>query len=91
MQYYPEHTQMNHLLSNKGRSADERSCIWVEKGHFYGMGFLSFEEGYSEPKELKDSLTRYHSNQYIIDLIHAFIGKYPSKVKRLELFTKERT
>jgi DNA polymerase-3 subunit epsilon len=70
-------------IVDKGRSADERSCIWVEQGHFYGMGYLSFDQEYTEPEMLKDSLTRYHSNQYIMDLIHVYVEKFPGKVKKI--------
>ena len=76
------------LLSNrpsfavidKGRSADERSCIWVEKGHFYGMGYISSDVGITEPHEIKNYVNPYRSNQYIMQLIYSYIQKYPGKV-----------
>lgn len=69
-------------IMDKGRSKDERSCIWVEKGHFYGMGYIASDVGVAEPSELKDYVTPYHSNQYIMQLIYTYAEKYPGKVVR---------
>ena len=67
-------------IIDKGRSAEERSCIWVEKGHFYGMGYIASDIGFKDPCEIKDHVTPYKSNQYSVDLILAYAEKYPSKV-----------
>ncbi|OOV17334.1 exonuclease domain-containing protein [Flavobacterium sp. LM4] len=67
-------------IIDKGRSPDERSCIWVENGHFYGMGYLSSDIVFSEPSEIKEYVTPYTSNQYIMHLINAYAFKYPGKV-----------
>jgi DNA polymerase-3 subunit epsilon len=34
---------------DKGRSAEERSCIWVENSHFYGMGYIASDIGLTDP------------------------------------------
>lgn len=81
---------LDFLLSNrssfaivdKGRSAEEKSCIWVENGHFYGMGYITTDSGFTEISELKDYVTPYSSNQYIMHLINAYAEKHPGKVKR---------
>jgi DNA polymerase-3 subunit epsilon len=67
-------------ILDKGRSADERSCIWVENGHFYGMGYISSDIGFTEASEIKDHVTPYRSNNYIMQLIYTFAKKYPGKV-----------
>jgi DNA polymerase-3 subunit epsilon len=72
-------------IVDKGRSNDERSCIWVENGHFYGMGYVNYEIGFSEPSEVKEHVTPYTSNQYIMQLIESFAKKYPSKVFQQKL------
>lgn len=79
---------LDHLLNNrpsfaiidKGRSNDERSCIWVEKGHFYGMGYFNTEAGFTYPSDLKEYITPYKSNNYIMQLIYSFAEKYPGKI-----------
>ena len=69
-------------LIDKGRSGDERSCIWVEKGHFYGMGYVSSDVGFSNPSEVKEYVTPYGSNQYIMTLINSYAKKFPGKIVR---------
>lgn len=67
-------------IIDKGRSPDERSCIWVEEGHFYGMGHISTDVTVTEPSEIKDYVTQHRSNQYIMHLIYNYAEKYPGKV-----------
>ena len=67
-------------IIDKGRTEDERSCIWVENGHFYGMGYFSTDEAITDPSELKQSVTLYKSNQYIMQLILKYSEKNPKKL-----------
>jgi DNA polymerase-3 subunit epsilon len=69
-------------IMDKGRDGEERSCIWVEKGHFYGMGYITADTALIEASEIKDYVTPYSSNQYIMQLIYAYAEKFPGKVKR---------
>jgi len=72
-------------IIDKGRSADERSCIWVENGHFYGMGYMTLDAVITDPSEVKNYVTVYRSNQYIMQLIYSYAAKYPGKVKNSNL------
>ncbi|RKS03092.1 exonuclease domain-containing protein [Flavobacterium sp. 102] len=67
-------------IVDKGRTKEEHSCIWVEKGHFYGMGYINAETGITTITELKECVTPYKSNNYIMHLIYAYAEKYPNKV-----------
>jgi len=67
-------------IVDKGRNKDERSCIYVEDGHFYGMGYITNDNSITDPYEFRDHVTRYKSNQYIMQLIYSFADKYPAKV-----------
>lgn len=71
-------------IIDKGRTQDEKSIVYVENGHFYGMGYLSSDIIINEITELKEHVTRYASNQYIMQLIYSYSDKYPFKVKRLD-------
>jgi DNA polymerase-3 subunit epsilon len=71
-------------ILDKGRSAEENSCIWIENGHFYGMGYITSDVALNEVLELKNYVTPYSSNQYMMHLIYAYADKYPNKVKRCE-------
>ncbi len=72
-------------IIDKGRSIDERSCIWVENGEFYGMGYIGTDVTISEPSEIKNYISRYRSNQYSMQLIHNYAKKHPGKVRRYAL------
>ncbi|WP_091526629.1 exonuclease domain-containing protein [Paenimyroides ummariense] len=73
----------SYYILDKGRTKNEQSCIWVQDGHFYGMGYISNEAVLTDVEELKDFLTRYKSNSYIMQLISAFAVKYPQKVTQI--------
>jgi DNA polymerase-3 subunit epsilon len=70
-------------IVDKGRTAEERSCIWVEKGHFYGMGYLPWDHSISEASELKDCVRLYQSHPYIMQLIYKYVEKNPHKLHSL--------
>ncbi len=71
------------VILDKGRFTDEQSCIWVEKGHFYGMGYITSDAVISRPEDLKDYVTPYRSNTYIMQLIKTYKEKYPFKIKQI--------
>lgn len=71
------------FIKGKGRTADECSCIWVENGHFYGMGYVPSDTGINTPEEIKDFMTPYPSSDYIMQLLHNFVSKYPGKVSHI--------
>ena len=70
-------------IIDKGRSTEEQSCIWVENGHFYGMGYIASDVGFTETSEVRDYVTPYGSNQYMMHLINDYAEKYPRKVRRI--------
>lgn len=76
-------------IVDKGRSAEERSCIWVENGHFYGMGYIASDLGFEEPTQLREQVTRYKSNSYLVQLIDSYAKKYPGKVLRPKAILNE--
>lgn len=86
------HRALDHLLENqptflildKGKDEEEISCIWVEKGNFYGMGYVAKDTDLTSPEDIRDTLTRYPSNYYSVQLIYAFAERNPGKVKKIE-------
>lgn len=71
-------------IIDKGRSLNEQSCIWVENGHFYGMGHITSDIVITTLEDLKDYVTPYRSNAYIMHLINTYKEKYPFKIKQIE-------
>lgn len=74
----------SYYIMDKGKTKEEYSCIWVENGHFYGMGAVPVSASIEDPLELKNYLVRYPSNQYMLQLVQSFSVKYPHKVHRLK-------
>lgn len=71
-------------ITDKGRDSSEKSCIWVENGNFYGMGYISNDADINSLDDLKDSLTQYPGSHYIMQLLISFMCRYPAKVYQLE-------
>lgn len=68
------------VIIDKGRNTDERSYILVENGHFYGMGYVETSVGFATFSEVKEHLTPYKSNGYIMQLLYTFTQKHPGRV-----------
>jgi DNA polymerase III subunit epsilon len=80
-------------LLDEGRTPEEKSCILVEKGRFYGMGYLPAMEiggsgaGLKDIGTLKPWLTAYPENDYIRGLVYQHVEKWPGKKIDLRLAT----
>lgn len=83
---FVQHNRPSFAIIDRGRTADERSCLWVEAGHFYGMGYLPADVAITDIEAVKDYLTAYKSNQYIMQLLYGFAEKHPSRV----IYKKDR-
>lgn len=77
--------QPSYAIIDKGRNENEKSCIWVENGHFYAMGYIGNETDLSSPEDIKNSLERYSGNYYMMQLITSFARKYPGKIFHLPI------
>jgi len=59
--------------------AEGRSCILIEKGRFYGMGYMPGDVEVYSADELKHYLQPYPENDYIRGLIYQYVQKRPEK------------
>lgn len=66
--------QPSFLIVDDGRDAAEKSCILMEKGRFYGMGYVPGDAAITAGNAVKEWLTQYPENEYILNLIHSFAG-----------------
>lgn len=73
--------QPSFMLLDTGREPNERSCIWIENGEFYGMGYLSPGEQLFDMAGIKDCLTRVKGNHYMMQLVMTFAQRYPQNIK----------
>jgi DNA polymerase-3 subunit epsilon len=66
-------------LVDYGLHHEEQSCILMEKGRFYGMGYLPTTVSISGIDELKNYITPYLENDYIRGLVYQHAVKFPHK------------
>jgi len=76
--------QPSFAIIDKGLTKDERSCILVLNGNFYGMGYIPADIQITDPEMLKDMITAYKENIYIRNLINGYATRFPSKVLLFE-------
>jgi len=79
-----QNMQPTFALVDEGREEEEFSCLVVEKGKFYGMGYFSNKNYLSDGlASIKDSLSIYQSNSYILNLILNHAMQHPYKLFKL--------
>ena len=66
-------------LLDRGRAEAEQSCLLIERGRFYGMGYLPQDIPINDLDTLKANLTIYAENDYIRGLIYKHADQYPFK------------
>ena len=64
---------------DEGITAEQKLCLLMEKGSFWGMGYLPAEKEVNDIAELKNILNPYADNDTIRNSIYAFITTYPEK------------
>lgn len=67
-------------IRDKGRSYDEQSCILIEKGRFYGMGYIATDTIADSLPQLKTYLTQYPGNDYIRNIVSIYAARYPERM-----------
>jgi DNA polymerase III subunit epsilon len=82
-------TQPSFAIIEKGLNADDRSCILVWKGKFFGMGYVPADIQITDMETLKDYLTAYKENTVIRNLINGYATRFPSKVLQFENVSEE--
>ncbi|PWU04536.1 MAG: DNA polymerase III subunit epsilon [Bacteroidetes bacterium] len=64
-------------IMDQGRDEGERSCLLIEKGKFFGMGYIPTDIQIMDLDTLKEFLTPYSDNDYIRGLIYRHAENYP--------------
>lgn len=70
-------------IIDKGVNHDDKSCILVWQGRFYGMGFISADAQIQQPEYFKDLVTPYKENSAITNMLFGYAKRYPQKVIHL--------
>lgn len=71
-------------LFDEGLEENEQSCVFIEKGKFYGMGYLPSGSAISGLEQLKSYLTRYVENDYIRGIVYKYAERFPYKKVELD-------
>jgi len=66
-------------IRDAGRNDEEHTCILIEDGRFYGMGYISHYFDTDNIHQLKNTLTPYQGNDYIRNLVINYAERYPHK------------
>jgi DNA polymerase-3 subunit epsilon len=66
-------------IIDSGRTEEEQSCLWVEEGKFYGMGYISFHTDVTDMETLKSCIVPYPSNDYILNMVMDYADMHPEK------------
>jgi DNA polymerase-3 subunit epsilon len=73
------------LLIDEGRTYEEKSCLLIENGQFFGMGYISSDLADAELSLLKQQLTPYPENDYIRNMILNAALRFPHKVREISI------
>lgn len=66
-------------LRDKGRNYDEQSCLLIENGQFYGMGYIPNDFEADSFETLKNYLSPYPDNGYIRNMVLSHAERFPMK------------
>ena len=79
-----QNMQPSFALVDEGREHEELSCLVVEKGRFYGMGYFKDKNSLTDGlASVKENLSTYQSNSYILNLILNHAEQHPQKLYKL--------
>ena len=74
-------SRATYVIIDKGRTSDEKSCIYIENGRLKGMGYVPSDAFITEISAFKDHIDLYPSNQYLMQLIGTYAEKNKSKIQ----------
>lgn len=72
--------QPSFTILDKGLNGNDQSCILVEEGKFYGMGYIPAGFDTTDNAALKEKLTIYKENSFIRNLVNSYAARFPEKV-----------
>lgn len=69
-------------IIDEGRNAGEQLCLLIERGSFYGMGYIPADFHVSDPQSIRELLEPMPDNDFIRNSIYAYATEHPGKVRR---------
>ncbi|MEM6966132.1 MAG: exonuclease domain-containing protein [Bacteroidota bacterium] len=77
------------LLVDIGRNNEEKSIILVEDGQYRGFGYVSLDELNDSVESLKDAIKPFRHHPETVRIIHSFLYKENSGLKRITIPSME--
>ena len=77
--------QPSFAIMEKGLNGDDRSCVLVWEGKFYGMGYIPADMQITGPDDLKELVTPYRENSFIRNLVNGYAARFPAKILRWQM------
>ena len=74
----------SYVVIDKGLSENELSCIMVEQGAFFGMGYLPRNLEKISRSSIQEYIKPYKENSYIRTLLLSHATNYPSQITSLD-------
>ena len=71
------HELPSFAVIDEGREPGEKSCLLIEQGKFYGMGYIPENMALKHRTKLKKYLTPYPDNDYVRGLIYRHTELFP--------------
>lgn len=72
--------QPSFMILDNGRDTEEQSCILMEKGRFYGMGYVPKNTTISDSEVFKEWLTPYPENEFITNLLRQYATDHSQRL-----------
>ena len=66
-------------IVDEGLNKEEKLCLLIERGNFWGMGYISSLHNIDNVYELKEKIVPYADNDFIRNSIYTFAAANPSK------------
>jgi DNA polymerase-3 subunit epsilon len=73
----------SYVVLDKGLSENEISCIMVDQGSFFGMGYLPKNLEKISKQTIQEYIKPYKENSYIRTLLLSHARNFPSQIKAL--------
>ena len=73
----------SYIVLDKGLKKEERSCIMVLNGSFFGMGYLPKNFNSITHAAIAEYIQPYKENSYIRTLLNAHFNNFPAQVRHL--------
>lgn len=77
--HYLQNELPTFALIDEGLAPEEQSCILIEKGRFFGMGYVPSAMDANTLEDIKGYLTPHAENDYIRNLVFQHVTRYPHK------------